>query len=829
MAHGDGQRGSAGNRLPRSDWLIRRLALEGSTKHVRRIPIRLFVIIGLLAWLPVVCGQDGLKIKIQPKAPLKAHPFDLKEVRLLEGPFHEAMLRDQQYLLSLDPDRLLRDFRVTAGLPTSAKPLGGWEALGIPGTPDSELRGHSTGHFLSACALMYSSTGDQRFKARAEGLVAELAKVQQAMPSRGFHAGYLSAYPEEFFDRVDNAQRVWAPYYTLHKIMAGLLDVYLHCDDGQALDVVVKMADWVKFRVDRLTEEQQERALDTEFGGMEEVLANLYAVTGNQDYLRVSRKFDHKRIFDPLARGEDPLNGVHANTQIPKAIGAARDFELTGEKRYYDVATFFWERVAHHRSYVIGGNSDGEAFFPPEHFSKHLGSASTETCNTYNMLKLTRCLFAWDLSVDKMDFYERGLYNHILASQDPATGMMCYYVPLRPGAFKTFSKPDDSFWCCVGTGMENHAKYPDTIYFHDDQSLYVNLFIASELNWKEKKVQVRQETQFPEADSTRLVFKSEKPVKLALKVRYPLWSQSGITIKVNGKRQPVEAKPGSYVTVEREWRTGDNVVIRLPMSLHLEAMPDDPSVIALLYGPIVLAGDLGAETSQDATRYGPSAPQMGRVKPLEVPAFIGDIKEVLAKVKPVTGPTMTFKTDGLARPRDVTLLPFYKVFEPRYTVYWKVNSPAEWEKRKAEIAAVESRRKQIEALTIDAVNISDAQSETQHNFKSEGAPIEAFFDGRRLRASRTWFSYELKVDASKPVKLACTYRGSEGGRQRAFDILVDGEKVASQTLEIHPTELFDYEYPIPEALTRGKERITVKFQAHPDSIAGALFDVRVFH
>jgi DUF1680 family protein len=292
---------------------------------VRRIPILFVVFVGLLTWLLAVYAQDGSKIKVQPKTPRKANPFDLKEVRLLEGPFKEAMMRDQRYLLSLDPDRLLRDFRVTAGLPTSAKPLGGWEALGIPGTNDSELRGHSTGHFLSACALMYSSTGDERFKAVAEKVVAELAKVQQAMPARGFHPGYLSAYPEEFFDRVDKAERVWAPYYTLHKIMAGLLDVYLNCDDEQALDVVVKMADWVKFRVDRLTDEQQQRALNTEFGGMEEVLANLYAVTGNQEYLRVSRKFDHKRIFDPLARGEDPLNGVHANTQIPKAIGAARD------------------------------------------------------------------------------------------------------------------------------------------------------------------------------------------------------------------------------------------------------------------------------------------------------------------------------------------------------------------------------------------------------------------------------------------------------------------------------------------------------------------------
>jgi len=773
---------------------------------------------------PGVRGQDSGKIKINDKAPLKAWPFDLKDVRLLEGPFRDAMLRDQQYLLSIDLDRLLHNFRVTAGLPSSAKPLGGWEALGVPGTQDSELRGHSTGHFLSACALMYSSTGDERFKTRAQYVVAELAKVQRAMPSRGFNTGFLSAYPEEFFDRVDKQQqRVWAPYYTLHKIMAGLLDVYLQCDNKEALDVVVKMADWVKFRVDRLSDEQQQRALNTEFGGMEEVLANLYAVTGNSEYLRISRKFDHKRIFDPLARGEDPLNGVHANTQIPKAIGAARDYELTGEKRYYDVATFFWERVAHHRSYVIGGNSDGEAFFPPEHFSKHLGASSTETCNTYNMLKLTRHLFAWDLSVDKMDFYERGLYNHILASQDPATGMMCYYVPLRPGAFKTFSKPEESFWCCVGTGMENHAKYPDTIYFHDDRSLFVNLFIPSELKWKEKGLTVRQETRFPETDSTRLVFKSEKPVTLSLKVRYPSWAESGITVTVNGKKQTINAQPGSYLAVEREWKNGDTVEVRLPMSLRLEAMPDDPKMIALMYGPIVLAGDLGKEGLSKEVQYGPSAPPMQRLKPIEIPVFIGEVKDVLARVKPVTGSPLTFKTEGLGRPQDVTLLPFYKVFEPRYTVYWKVYTAAEWEKRKADIAAHEARRKEIENRTIDSVTAGVAQSEREHNYKGERAN-----QGGRFREARDgWFSYELKISPDKPMTLACTYRGSEG-RLRAFDILVDGEKIGSQTLEIHPTELFDFEYPIPEALTRGKQRITVRFEAHKDATAGAVMEVRVF-
>jgi hypothetical protein len=764
-------------------------------------------------------AQPNSKIKIQNKVPLKAVPFDLRDVQLLDGPFREAMVRNQQFLLGVDNDRMLHNFRVNAGLPSSAKPYGGWEE------PTVELRGHSLGHYLTGLALAYRSTGDERFKAKGDAVVAELAKIQAALPSRGFNPGYLSAYPEEFIDRVEKRVRVWAPYYTLHKIMVGLLDMYLLCDNQQALDILVKNIEWVKFRMDRLTEEQQQQMLQTEFGGMNDILANLYAVTGNPEHLRLARLFEHRRVLDPLAQGVDPLNGLHGNTQFPKIIGTAREYELTGDKRYYDITTFFWKRVALHRSYVIGGNTDGESFFPIEQFSKRLGPSTTETCNTYNMLKLTRHLFSWGPSTETMDFYERGLFNHILASQDPATGGVCYYVPLRPGAFKTFSTPDNSWWCCVGTGMENHVKYGDTIFFHDDQSLYLNLFIASELKWKEKGLVVRQETRFPDEDTTRLTFKLEKPIRLALKVRYPAWAQSGMTLTVNGKREDVKATAGSYVTVEREWKNGDTVQVRLPMSLRIEAMPDDPKMIAVLYGPVVLAGDLGKEGLEDARRYGPSAPQIGRVKPVEVPAFLGEVKDVLGKVKPVAGAPLTFKTQGLSQPRDVTLLPLYKIHDLRYTVYWKVYSATDWEKRKAEVVVREARRKEIENRTVDAVSFNE-QSERDHNFQGQTA-TEAFFEGRRGREARNgWFSYELKVTPDKPMTLVCTFRGSEG-RRRSFDILVDGEKVATQSLEIHPGELFDFEYPLPEALTRGKQRITVKFQAHADSTAGSVFDVRV--
>jgi uncharacterized protein len=755
-----------------------------------------------------------------PKVVFAARPFPLQDVRLLDGPFRDAMQRDQKYLLALDPDRLLHNFRVTAGLPSNAKPLGGWEA------PDVELRGHSVGHYLSALALMYASTGDDRFKVRGDLVVAELAKVQAAMPSRGFHPGYLSAFPEELIDRVDARQKVWAPYYTLHKIMAGLLDMYQQCGNRQALDVLAKQADWVKFRMDRLTREQQQAMLMTEHGGMTEVLANLYAVTGNPDHLRIARTFDHELLLGPLARHEDPLNGLHANTQIPKIIGAAREYEMTGEPRYRDAAAFFWERVALHRSYANGGHSDDEAFFPPEEFSHHLGTSSSETCNTYNMLKLTRHLFSWAPSAQLMDFYERGLYNHILASQDPATGMMIYYCPFAPGAFRTYSTPDASFWCCVGTGMENHGKYPDTIYFQGEGTLWVNLFIASELNWREKGLRVRQETRYPDQDNATLTFTAAKPLKLAVKVRWPSWAVDGFALAVNGEVQKVDGRPGSYATVEREWKTGDSLVVRTPMRLRTEAMPDDANVLAILFGPVLLAGDLGREGLDNARRYGPSVAQVNRVSPVTVPVLVSDADRLLAAVGPVKDQPLTFHTNGIGQPRDVTLIPLARAADVRYTVYWTRYSPAEWDKKKVEIEAAEKRRRELASATIDSVDPGSDESEKEHDLR-QASSTQPFFQGHRGREARNgWFSYALKAVPDRPLSLVCSYRGSEG-RRRVFDVLVDGQKLKTENLPYHPTELLDYEYNIPPALTAGKTGVVVKFQSQADAATAAVFDVRI--
>ena len=777
------------------------------------------VVVTLLAGMSAVStDQHGMPVTIADKVPPRVEPFRLGDVRLLEGPFRDAMIRDQDYLMSLDPNRLLHTFRLNAGLPSSAEPLGGWEA------PDVELRGHTMGHYLSALAQMHAATGDARFKARADGLIAELAKVQDAAAKK-FNPGYLSAFPEELFDRVDARQRVWAPYYTIHKIMAGLLDVYQLCGNEQALAVLRKQADWVKFRVDRLTDEQQQRALETEFGGMNEVIANLYAVTGEADYLRVAKKFDHGAIFDPLARGEDPLNRKHANTQIPKIIGAAREYELTGDERYRTIAAFFWDRVVHNRSYVIGGNSDGEAFFPPEEFSRHLGTSSAETCNTYNMLKLTRHLFSWDPSAQTMDYYERALFNHILPSQDPRTGGVLYYCPLRPGAFKTFSTPNDSFWCCVGTGMENHGKYNDTIYFHDDRSVYVNLFIPSELTWRDKGMTIRQETQFPANDSVRLTITAARPTRLTVRVRYPSWARH-MSIRVNGQPYSVTQQPGSYAAIEREWKSGDQVLIWLPMALYTETMPDNPEMVAVMYGPLVLAADLGTAGLDKTRRYGPSAPTMREVPDLEVPAFVADsLAQVRMKIQPVPDKPLTFRTVGLARPSDVTLVPFNTIFEPRYNVYWNVYSPEEWTKRKSDLAAAAERRKEIEKRSIDTVDVNSDASEKAHAYAGERVQ-DGEMAGRRYRETGSgWLSYMLKIDPARPVTIVVFYRGGEGAR-RAFDVLVDGEQIASETLEYHPTEILDREYKVPERLTAGKASITVRFRPQANARTGGVFEVR---
>ena len=594
---------------------------------------------------------------------LKAEPFSLEQVRLLDGPFKDAMERDRKYLHELSSDRLLHTFRINAGIPSSAQPLGGWES------PNGELRGHSMGHYLSACALMYASTGDEELKAKADSIVAELAKCQNALGE----SGYLSAYPETFFDRVEANRQVWAPYYSLHKIYAGLLDMYTYCGNKQALEIAEKMAAWNKGRLDKIDEAHMQRMLNgTEQGGMNEALANLYSITGNAVYLQMSQRFNQDRYIEPLLRGEDRLKGEHVNSFIPNIIGSARQYEVTGDPNDRKIAEYFWSEVVNHRCYCTGGTSNSERWqTDPDQLANQLSSNTQETCCTYNMLKLTRHLFSWTGDVRYADYYERALYNSILSTQNPESGMMMYFVPLATGRWKIFNTPNTSFWCCTGTGMENHAKYGNSIYFHNGQTLYVNLFIPSELNWSQKNVRIRQETDFPESDSTILTIQTKKPTELDMRIRVPYWANQGVTAKINGKPMNVTSEPGSYLAIDRKWENGDKLEITIPMSLHTHPMPDDNSIVAMMYGPLVLAGQLGSEgltsenvhTTQNWYRFPQS--QIATVSPLTISS--DNIKDW---IEPVAGKPLTFKTVGQSE--DITLVPFHKLFNQKYIIYWKV-------------------------------------------------------------------------------------------------------------------------------------------------------------
>jgi len=754
--------------------------------------------------------KDDPKIKGANAVPLRAYAFDLRQVQLLDGPFKHAQELDRRYLRSLDPDRLLHTFRLNAGLRSSAEPLGGWE------TPNCELRGHFTGHYLTACALMYAATGDEALKAKGDAVVRGLAECQAKFPS-----GYLSAYPEEFFDRVESGRRVWAPYYTLHKIYAGLLDVYVYCDNVQALEVCKKFADWAIARNAKLSDEQMQEMLGCEHGGMNEVLANLYGLTGEEKYLRIARRFNHMAVIGPAAERKDKLTGLHANTQIPKFVGAARQYELAGDPKLKTAAEFFWDTVVHERSYVIGGNSDGEHFSPKERLSEALGPATTETCNTYNMLKLTRHLFCWEPKAEYADYYERALYNHILASQHPETGMMCYYVPLKSGSAKGgrshgYSSPLDSFWCCTGTGIENHAKYGESIYFHDGaDTLYVNLFIASELTIPEAGVTLRQETRFPEENTTRLLLTCEEPKEGTLKIRHPAWAVSGVTVTLNGEKQNVRSRPGSYIALRREWHSGDRVEVKLPFSVRTEGFLDNPDRFAFLTGPLVLCAEVD------------------RGRPF--PAVVASRDEAAASMRPagerpnvfVSKPGV-FRIAGRAEPVNVTLEPFYRMHGERpYVVYWDRFTEEQWQAEQEEYRREQARQAQLAARTVDSVKPGEQQSETDHKLQGEKTS-SGDFSGRKWRhAVDGWFSYELKVLSEKPQELWVTYWGSDGGR-RVFDVLVDGRKLVTQRLDRNrPDEFYDEITPLPASMTKGKQSVTVRFQSHPGNFAGGVFGLRI--
>jgi DUF1680 family protein len=600
--------------------------------------------------LPEVPPFEGtLSFTRQPVA-RKVEPFPMTQVRLTASPFKDAADANRAYMDRLGADRLTRNFLLNAGLPSSAAPLGGWEES-TPGRA-GELRGHFTGHYLSACALSYASTSDVSIKAKGDSMVADLAKCQ----AKG---GYLSAFPTEWFDRLDARKPVWAPFYTIHKIMAGMFDMYMLAGNKQALEVLEGMANWADDYTKSKSEAHMQDILNTEYGGMNEVLYNLAGTTGDDRWAKAGDRFTKKVFFNPLASRRDELRGLHVNTHIPQMIGAARRYELSGDMRFHDVADYFWDEVVKARSYVTGGTSNGEGWLaPPRQLAAELKqSVSTaECCCAYNMMKLTRQLYTWTGDPRYFDYYERALFNHRLGTIRPDTGATQYYLSLTPGAWKTFNFEDKSFWCCTGTGVEEFSKLNDSIYWKDDHGgIYVNLFIASDLNWQEKGFRLKQETTFPDVASTTLHITVDKPVQLALNLRIPEWLTGG-SINLNGRPIDASASPGSYLTLSRLWKTGDRIEMDLPMRLRFEGMPDDPKTRAVLYGPIVLAGDLGTKGLMPELIVGPSQPQIRKAGPIDIPR--------LQAIQPGDSP-LTFQMNGTA------LLPLSRILDRRYTVYFQ--------------------------------------------------------------------------------------------------------------------------------------------------------------
>ncbi len=759
----------------------------------------------------------------------KARPFPLGDLRLLDGPFRTVQDIDRDYLMNhVEPDRLLAGFRDQAKLPKKAERYGGWEAHGI--------NGHSLGHYLSALASCYAVTGDAAVKQRVDYIVDELESCQNANGD-----GYVLPVEKRVYDQVRAGEiaagkfslnRWWVPNYTMHKVFAGLRDAYRYAGNKKALEIERRFADWYETVVKGLDEEQLQRLLISEWGGMNEVLAQLTQDTGDAKYLGMAQKyFDQRDIFDPLKQGKDKLDGLHANTQVPKILGLALEYQMTGNQAYRTAAETFWNSVVRGRSFANGGHSNREHFFRPANFPRVLGSQNSETCNINNMIRLSGYLFQWDPNAERMDFVERALINQILTNIGRKPGEFGYFLSQSPVATKVFSTPAGAWWCCVGTGMENPMRYADQIYYHHGNELWTNLYMGSRLEWKEQGVTLTQTTRFPEEDTVRIrIGTAGKNVPLTLHFRHPYWSKLP-ELSVNGQRQELQSTPSSYFTLRRDWKDGDEVTLRLPMTLHAQFLPhSDDKIAAFLYGPMVLVGVVPPEADKPdpaKARWDDHLKAPGGTLEQSATVVLEKFPADLSPLFTRTGQDgeIAFQSKGLLQPGDLIFRPFHQIYEEHYTVYFPFRTPAEWSSEKVRAERQAKRLAEQEARKTDSVSPGFQQSEVNHNYKGQNDSTGDFRDQKYRQAKGTdgWFSYELEVDSDKPMTLVVTYSIDDNGR--TFDLLIDGKLLVTEKLNSTiKRRFYDKSYALPNEMTAGKKSVTVRFQGNAQStLVGGVF------
>lgn len=768
---------------------------------------------------------------------LYSNTFPLRDVTLLDGPFKHARDLNIQTLLKYDVDRLLAPYRKEAGLPAKALSYPNWIGLD----------GHIGGHYLSAMAINYAATGDSTCKRLMDYMVTEIKSCQDAnailYPSWG--VGYAGGVPGSNAiwstfktGNFTNFYAAWVPWYNVHKMYAGLRDAWLYGGNETAKTVFLSFCDWGINITSALTDTQMETMLGVEPGGMNEIFADAYQMTGAAKYLTAAKRFSHKILLNSMAANTDNLDNMHANTQVAKAVGFQRIAEVSKDATYTKAAQFFWQTVTTNRSLASGGFSRKEYFPQASACNDYVNDVEgPETCNTYNMLKLTEDLFRSSPQARYADYYERALFDHILSSQNPDNGGYVYFTPARPRHYRVYSAPNEAMWCCVGTGMENHGKYGEFIYTHQNDSLYLNLFIASELNWKEKSIKIRQETIFPDEEKTKLIITANAPTAFKLFVRSPKWVTAGsLKIIVNKDTLAVQYQPQTYIAINRIWNNGDSVSILLPMHNTYEQLPNVPSYIAIMHGPILLGAKTGTEDLAgliaDDSRWGHIAG--GTLLPLDqAPVMVSDRSAILSQIKAVPGKPLNFTAPTLfANKSDSTLVlqPFYQIHDARYMMYWLALNQNQYQAVMDSLAAIQKAELELEQRTIDKVAPGEQQPEVDHNLLCTNS-YTGNFQNEFWRDARAggYISYSMLTYGKSNLSLMVRYWGNETG-SRSFNILVDGTIITTENIvgKWNLNQFENVEYAIPNSLTAGKDTITVKFQAiNSSNMAGGLFYVRI--